>query len=47
MPGHMGAERVTTKNLKILKVNPEKNLLVIKGAVPGPAKSLVQIKRVE
>ncbi len=46
MPGHMGAERVTTKNLEILKVDPEKNLLVIKGAVPGPAKSLVQIKEV-
>ena len=44
MPGHMGAERVTTKNLEVLKVDPEKNLLVVRGAVPGPDKSLVQVK---
>lgn len=47
MPGHMGVDRVTTKNLKVLKIDPEKNLLVIKGAVPGPAKTLVQIKEVK
>ena len=35
MPGRMGTERVTVKNLKIVKVDPEKNLLFVKGAVPG------------
>jgi large subunit ribosomal protein L3 len=33
--GHMGQDRVTTKNLQVIKVDPENNLLVVKGAVPG------------
>jgi large subunit ribosomal protein L3 len=35
MPGRMGSERVTVKNLTVVKVDPENNLLVVKGAVPG------------
>ena len=34
-PGHMGASRVTVKNLKVVKVDPVKNLLIVKGSVPG------------
>lgn len=44
MPGHYGAEKVTVQNLKILKVDAEKNLLVIQGAVPGPKGGYVIIK---
>jgi len=36
MPGHMGADTVTVVNLEVVKVDKEKNLLVLKGAVPGP-----------
>jgi large subunit ribosomal protein L3 len=35
MSGHMGAEQVTTQNLEIVRVDAERNLLLIKGAVPG------------
>jgi large subunit ribosomal protein L3 len=44
MPGRMGGERVTVQALKIVKVYPEKNLILIKGAIPGPKKGLVVIK---
>lgn len=44
MPGHMGAVRVTVQNLEIVRVDAEKNLLLIKGSVPGPKKALVTIK---
>ena len=44
MPGHMGAKRITIQNLEIVKVDVENNLLLVKGAVPGPKKSLVMIK---
>ena len=44
MPGHMGGKKVTTQNLEIVRVDAEKNLLLVKGAVPGPKKSLVTIK---
>ncbi len=44
MPGHMGSVRVTIQNLEIVKVDVENNLLLVKGAVPGPKKSLVTIK---
>ncbi|MFA5536594.1 MAG: 50S ribosomal protein L3 [Bacillota bacterium] len=43
MPGHMGSERVTVRNLEIVKVDPERNLLLIKGAVPGPRRGLLVI----
>ena len=44
MPGHMGCVRVTVQNLTIVRVDAEKNLLLVKGAVPGPRKGLVTIK---
>lgn len=44
MPGHLGAERVTVQNLKVVKVDPEKNLMLIKGAVPGATGALLVIK---
>ncbi|MEW5805188.1 MAG: 50S ribosomal protein L3 [Patescibacteria group bacterium] len=44
MAGHMGAERVTVKGLKVVDLDPEKNILFIKGAIPGHFGSLVEIK---
>lgn len=44
MPGHMGCVRVTVQNLEVVRVDAEKNLLLVKGAVPGPRKALVTIK---
>ncbi len=44
MPGRMGFERVTVKNLKIMKVDKENNLLVLKGAVPGKTGALLEIR---
>ena len=44
MPGHMGAVRVTVQNLEVVRVDAEKNLILVKGAVPGPKKSLVMLK---
>ncbi|MBR0173352.1 MAG: 50S ribosomal protein L3 [Lachnospiraceae bacterium] len=44
MPGQMGNEQVTVRNLEIIRVDAEKNLILVKGAVPGPRKSLVTIK---
>ena len=44
MPGHMGSKQVTVENLTVVRVDAEKNLLLIKGAVPGPKKSLITIK---
>ena len=43
MPGHMGFERITVKNLKVMKVDKENNLLVVKGAVPGTRRTLLEI----
>lgn len=44
MAGHMGHSRVTTLNLEIIKSDPERNLLLIKGAVPGPRGGLVMVR---
>ena len=44
MPGHMGSKKITIQNLEVVRVDAEKNLLLVKGAVPGPKKSLVTIK---
>ncbi len=44
MPGQMGNVQVTVQNLEIVRVDAENNLLLVKGAVPGPKKSLVTIK---
>ncbi len=42
-PGHMGAERCTTKGLTVVRVDPERNVLLIKGAVPGARNGLLEI----
>ncbi|ACA46267.1 50S ribosomal protein L3 [Clostridium botulinum] len=44
MPGHMGNVNTTVLNLEVVKIIPEKNLILIKGGVPGPNKGLVQIR---
>ena len=44
MPGHMGSVKVTIQNLEVVRVDAENNLLLVKGAVPGPKKSLVTIQ---
>ena len=44
LPGHMGAVQVTVQNLEVVRVDAEKNLLLIKGAIPGPKKSIVLVK---
>jgi large subunit ribosomal protein L3 len=44
MAGHMGNERVTTQNLEVVKVDAERNLLLIKGAVPGAKNGQVSVR---
>jgi len=44
MPGHMGSEQVTIQNLEIVQIDLENNVILVKGNVPGPKKSLVLIK---
>lgn len=44
MPGHMGAEKVTMQNLEVVRADAEKNLLLVKGPVPGPKGTVVMIK---
>ena len=44
LPGHMGAANVTVQNLSVVQVDGERNILVIRGAVPGPKGGLVEIK---
>ncbi|MDE7367536.1 MAG: 50S ribosomal protein L3 [Lachnospiraceae bacterium] len=44
MPGHMGAVRVTVQNLEIVKIDLDNNVILVKGSVPGPKKSLVMLK---
>ncbi len=44
MPGHMGHVKVTVQNLEIVRVDAENNLILVKGSVPGPKKSLVTLK---
>ena len=44
MPGHMGREQVTVQNLEVIQIDLENNVILIKGNVPGPKKSLVFIK---
>lgn len=45
MAGQMGNERVTTQNLRVVEVRPEQNLILVKGAVPGPKNGLVMIRK--
>ncbi len=47
MAGHMGVERKTVRNLKIVRINAEENLLMIRGALPGPTGAYVLIKKVK
>ena len=44
LPGHLGTERITVQNLEVVRVDAERNMLLIKGAVPGPKGGLVTIK---
>ena len=44
MPGHMGHVNTTVLNLEVVKVMPEKNLILVKGGVPGPSKNIVVIR---
>ena len=44
MPGQMGAKRITIQNLEVVRVDVENNVILVKGAVPGPKKSLVTLK---
>lgn len=44
MPGHMGAKRVTVQNLEVVRVDVSKNILLLKGSVPGPKGSLIFVK---
>lgn len=47
MAGRMGSERVSTKNLQVVKIDPENNLIAVKGAVPGNRGSLIEIRSVD
>lgn len=44
MPGRMGSDRVTVKNLKIVKILPEKNIILVSGAIPGRRDSVIIVK---
>jgi len=43
--GHMGSDQVTVKNLKVVRIDVEKNLLLVRGAVPGPTGARVVIRK--
>ncbi len=45
MPGQMGNQRTTTQNLIVVDVRPEQNLILVRGAVPGPKNGLVEIRK--
>ena len=45
MAGHMGNERVTVKKLKVVKIDPERNLILVKGAVPGARNGLLLVQK--
>lgn len=44
MPGHMGNVKVTIQNLEVVKIDTENNIILVKGAVPGPKKAMVMLK---
>ncbi|SQC06116.1 50S ribosomal protein L3 [Clostridium perfringens] len=44
MPGHMGAKNTTVLNLEVVKIMPEKNIILIKGGIPGPNKGTIVIR---
>jgi large subunit ribosomal protein L3 len=45
MPGHMGHDQVTIKNLRVVRVDPDENLLLVRGAVPGPTGGYLLIRK--
>ena len=45
MAGHMGDDRVTVKNLQVIQVDPDRNLVALRGAIPGPRGGLIMIKK--
>jgi large subunit ribosomal protein L3 len=45
MAGRMGGDRVTVQNLRVLRVDPERNLLLVQGSVPGANEGLVIVQR--
>lgn len=45
MAGHMGFERVTVQNLRVVRVDENLQVLMVKGAIPGPAQSVVVVKK--
>ena len=45
MPGHMGNEQVTVKKLKVVRIDPERNLILVKGAVPGARNGLLLVQK--
>ncbi len=47
MPGRMGGERVTIRGLRVVRVDPERHLLLIRGAVPGPRGGLVMVRKMD
>lgn len=44
LPGHMGSETITLQNLQVMKVDAERNVLLVKGSIPGPKNSFVKIR---
>jgi large subunit ribosomal protein L3 len=44
MPGHMGDQRVTQLGLEVLEVDPSRNLLIVRGSIPGPSGALVEVR---
>ena len=44
MAGHLGSEQVTVQNLDVVKVDPELNMIVVRGAIPGPKGGIVYLK---
>ena len=44
MPGRMGGERVTVQNLAVVRVDSEKQIILVKGAVPGPTNGIVYVR---
>ena len=44
MPGQMGNKQITVQNLEVVRVDVENNVILVKGAVPGPKKALIVLK---
>ena len=45
MPGHMGAVKVTARNLAVVQIRSGENVMLVRGAVPGPAGAVVMVKK--